>query len=591
MPRFETPDGRIVYVPSVYSDIKVIDNLPGPLPEFQIPIIVGEADEADYPYTFNTVKQVVEDTHIPFVGVGTSSACKAKFGNDSNVSIAMAFAKRHGLPWAYVVAINALTRASVPAHSAGPIVQGTIFAKRFGAVGGHIKLQVVAGTTVSITPVKRYSLLTANALTGVSRIYVKDSSWLSEGDSVTIGDNNSNDAAYVVDSVGTEISSTGQITHYIELTTTLAVDITTAQYGMALVYDTGKAETPDAFASLQAMLDWFNDESNYLGFQKGAAWTNPAALIALAAATPIKEIVAWGAAVAGTSPAMVTGDHTTFIAALDATDWDAFALSEQVIPQAFLVLSSESAQHALWRDWSIAKRVEGYTVSITTGCAWGDIDLGAVGDTNPVVRSAALNCQDVSLWACGLDKVASYLSLAPAVYGRRIKGGVGHNLTNDPLIYSSIEVNWDERGSGELTTLHKKGVGTLRLSTAGGAIGYRVSQGLSTLQNNASSWNASDATTPLLMQRDLADFCTRVISQDLDATQLGGDEVTEASVAAVVVKRCEKTLKRRGRITAYSINSVALDDNGAGWNASVALTLPVTSDFIGLNVNILVGEE
>ncbi len=590
MPRFTTPDGRTVYIPGVYSDIKVTSNLPGPLPAFQIPVIVGEADEASYPYTFNSVKQAVEDEHLSFVGVGTSSRCKEEFGADANVSIAMAWAKRHKLPWAFIVAINALTRASVVAQSGGPVTQGVIFAKKFGAVGGHIKLRVVGGTTVQITPVRRYSLLTANALTGATRLYVKDSTWLSEGDSVVVGDNNSADATYVVDSVGTALTSTGQITHYIELTTALGADITTAQYGMALVYNEDAVEAPDAFADVQEMVDWLNDESDHLGFQKDAGFTNPASLVALATATPIKEIAAWGAPTAGTSPAATTGDHQTFITNLGASDWDDFALENQVLPQAFLVLSANSTTHGDWRDWAVEKRTEGFPVSITTGCAWGDTALAAGGDTNPKVRAAALNSQDVALCAGGLDKVAAYLSLAPAVFGLRVKGGVKHNLTNDEIKHSTIEVKWDERNSGELTDLHKKGVITYRLSVAGGRIAYRVSQGLSTLQNNATSWNEVDATTPLLMQRDIADFCDRVIKEDLDATQIGGDEVTESSVSAVVVKRCQKSLLKRGYITAFSISGIELNDTGAGWDVDVALTLPVTSDYIGLRTTILIGE-
>lgn len=587
--RFTTPDGRTVYVPGVYGEFRVINNLPGPLPEFQVPVLVGEADEADYPYTFDSLKQDVEDDHIPFLGVGTSSKAKSEFGQDSNIGIAMTWAKRHGLPWAYIVAINALTRASVIAQSAGPTTQGTIFAKRFGAVGGHIKLAVTGGNTVIVTPVKRYSLVTANAVIGATRLYVKDSTWLQAGDTVTVGDNNSNDADYVVDSVGTVLSSTGQVSHYIELTTTLAADITTAQYGMALVYDVDNTEEPDAFADVQEMVDWFNDESDWLGFQTAVTFSNPATLTALAVSTPIKQIAAWSTATAGTSPAATSADHTTFIANLDATDFDAFAIDQQVIPQAFLVLSSSSTVHGLWRDWSIAKRTEGQPVSITVGCAWGDTVIAAVDDTSPSVRAMALNSENVMLCAGGLDKVASYLSLASAVYGRRIEGGIGHNLTNDDLLYSSVEVMWDERGSGELTTLHKKGVCTYRLSTSNG-IRFRISQGISTLQTNSSSWNESDATTPLVMQRDLADSNQRVISDDLDASQIGGDEVSQASVSAVIVRRCQKSLLRRGRITAFTINSIELNENGAGWDVDVNLRLPVTNDFIGLRTNILIGE-
>lgn len=589
MPRFESPSGAIVYVPGVYSVIKVVSDLPGPLPEFQIPIIVGEADEADYPYTFSSVKQAIEDDHIPFLSCGTSSAVRASFGPDSNLAVAMAFAKRHGLPWAYIVAVNALTRASVIATSTGPISQGTIFAKRFGAVGGHIKLKVASGTTVTVTPVKRYSLLTADALTGKSRLYVKDNSWIAAGDTIYVGDNNTADAAYVVDSIGTELTATGQVSYYVQLTTTLAADITAAQYGMVLIWDEDNAEEPDAFANLQAMLDWFNDESVYLGMVKGGGWTNPAALVALGTATPIKEIAAWSTATPGTSPAATSSDHTTFLSNLDATDWDRFCLDQQVIPHSFLVLDSSATIHGLWRDFAIAKRAEGSSIAVFTGCAWGDTDLNASGDTDPTERATALNCQDVAIWAGGLDRIASYLSMAPAVFGRFIAGGVGHNLTNDELLFSSLEKTWDERNSGELTKLHKKGVGTYRLSTAGGVIRYVISQGISTLQNNASSWNESDASTPLLMQRILADFADRVIKQDLDASQLGGDEITQASVSAVVVKRCDKSLLKRGRITSYRINSIALASNGAGWDVDVGVGLPVTADFIGLRTNILIG--
>lgn len=591
MPRFITPTGQAVYIPGVYSRTIVRSDLPGPLPQFHVPIIVGDADEASYPFNFDAVKVTQEDGRHPFVSLGTTGAVGEEYGPDSDLAVATAFAKRHGLPWAYYVAGNALTRASVPAHSAGPVVQGSIYAKKFGAIGGHIQLQVVAGVTVRITPVKRYSRLTADALTGATRLYVKASDWLAPGDVIYVGDNNTANAAKTVSTVGSELSSTGQVRYYVELTAALAADLTTAQYGLILQYDTQAQEAPATFGDVQEMMDWFNEESEYLGFQKDAGtFTNPAALIALATATPLKEIAAWGVVVPGTSPASTSGNHTTLLGSLDSTDWDRFALDQQVIPRAFLVLSSSSTIHGLWRDWAIAKRTLGESVSVDVGCAWGDVDVSASNDTNPGVRAAALDCDSVSLWAGGLDKIAAYLSLAAAVFGLRVGRGLRHNLTNDDLVYSSIEYAWDERNGGELTYLHRRGVGTYRLSTAGGSIRYRVSQGLTTRQLNASAWNESDASTPLIMQRDIADFIDRVMREELDGTQVGADEVTRDSVAAVAVRKLEKQLKRFGYIRSYTITGIELDATGAGWNVEYSVRLPVTNDYMGLTTTIRIGE-
>lgn len=588
MPRFTTPDGRTVYVPGVYSDIRVVSDLPGPLPEFHIPVIVGTAEEAHYTKDFASAKQSNESDHIIFAPAGTSSAAETEFGTDSDIAIAMRFAKRHGLPWAYIIAANALTRAKVTATSTGPVTQGVIYSKKFGAPGNHIALKIASGTTVTITPVKRFSMLTVNAASGASRLYVKDVSWIKAGDSILIGDNNSTDASYVVDSVGSELNSAGQIRHYIVLTSNLAAAIDTAQYGLVFQYDAENQETPDAFASVQEMVDWFNEESKYLGFTKDAGFTNPASLVALATSTPLKEIAAWGAVTVGTSPASVAGDHTTLITTLDASAWDAFAVDQQVIPQAFLVLDSSSTVHGSWRDWATAKRTEGSAVSVTVGCAWGDIVVGSGTDTDPGFRATALNSDNVMLCGGGLDKIAAYLSLAPSVFGRRIEGGVGHNLTNDDLIYSEVEKQWDERNSGHLTTLHKKGVVTYRLSTSGG-IRFRISQGLTTLQNNAASWVQNTAQTPLAMQRDLADFADRVVKEDLDGTQVGADEVDESTISTVVVRRAQKSLLRRGYIKDFRINSITLNENGAGYDLDWAIKLPVTNDYMGVVTNIQIG--
>ena len=65
-------------------------------------------------------------------------------------------------------------------------------------------------------------------------------------------------------------------------------------------------------------------------------------------------------------------------------------------------------------------------------------------DTDPLFRASSLNSDSVALAICGLDREAAYLSLAPALWGIRVSRGPGHNLTNDDLIFSELEVLWDE---------------------------------------------------------------------------------------------------------------------------------------------------
>ena len=187
-------------------------------------------------------------------------------------------------------------------------------------------------------------------------------------------------------------------------------------------------------------------------------------------------------------------------------------------------------------------------------------------------------------------RLARYLSFRPAVWGRRLEKGIPHNLTNDDLFYSELEVMWDERESGERTTLHKGGVCVYRLSIQS-SIRFRISEGLSTLQANSVSWNESTKDSALVMQRDLADFIDRIIKLDLDGLQVGADEVTAASVGGVVIRRAQLSLLKRGLVTDFRVSSVSLNESGAGFDLQWSVTMPVTTDFITVVTTILIGEE
>ena len=74
MPQVTAPDGTTKYVPGVYFDTQVRSNLPGPLPEFQIPVILGMAWEG-HPYDADDKTETGEPTlgHAKFFG--TAGAC------------------------------------------------------------------------------------------------------------------------------------------------------------------------------------------------------------------------------------------------------------------------------------------------------------------------------------------------------------------------------------------------------------------------------------------------------------------------------------------------------------------------------------
>lgn len=582
--------GRPVYVPGTYTAQDVISDLPGATPEFHVPIIAGGAEEG-IPFNVATLKYDEEGDPSPFVFHGTSSAAKGYWGRDSDVGQAWAWAKRHGLPEAYTVCIGKLTRASILATSIGPTNEATVYAKKYGAPGGYIKIKATAGNAIEVTPLKHYSMLAANLGAAATRVYVKGNPWIKVGQTITLGDNGTAALTKTVTAVGEEVDSTGQVDYWFDIDTAVGGGgLTTALYGLVCEYDDNAVEASGTLANGQAIIDWLNDESAYLGAHKHAAFSN-AVLIALVTATALKDVTVWGAAVVGTSPAPVAGDWDGFVTLMDSTLWDDFALRYQKLPQAFLVVDPSSTVQQAMRDWAGERRAAGVPISVTCGTAWGDTVIGAGNDTAPEYRAGVLNSQDVSLWAGGLDRVAAFLSLAAAVFGRRIGGGLGHNLTNDGLLYTSVEKRWDETGSGDLTTLHRAGVGTYRLATSGNSIRYVVSQGLNTLQDNDLAWNPTTEDTPLLMQRDMGDYIDKVMRAELDGSQVGADTVDPAGIATVMLRRGSQLegrglIKRRG----FTIVRIALNDAGTGYDATWSVRLKTTNDFITLTTQILVGE-
>lgn len=579
--------GQVVYIPGIYSDTEVVSDLAGVVPTFQVAMVLADAEQG-YPY--NVLDNRWDHETIGWHSLrGSASSAKTWFGQDSDMGVAMAGAKRHGLPAAYCVCMSPLVRASVIATSTGPVNEATIGARRYGWPGNHIKVKVTAGPTLEVTPVKHFSRLTADAASGATRIYVRDNTWAAPNKSITIGDNDSTNEVLVVSKVGVELDSNGQDLFWVEFTSGTAAAYTTAQYAGIVEYDENNKEAPAAFTTTQAMIDWIQKSSHELEAKKEATFS-AAALLTVSSATALKDITAWGTVTNGTSPSSGVADYNAFITDQDESQWDAFAEETQKYPRGFLAVSSASTVHGALRDWAVTKRNEGYPIAAVVGCGWGDVVVGAGDDTDPKYRAGVLNSQDVQLVAGGLDRRGAHISTAPAVFGLRMGAPIPHNLTGDDLFYSEVEVRWDERSSGDLTALLRAGVTTYRLSN-GQTIRWRVARGLSTLADNAVAWNTATADTALIMQRDLADYVDRIIRTELEATQVGADRVDAASIGAVIARKGEKLLVRRGLVTSFTITSILKNATGTGYDVKWRVTLPVTTDFITMTTTIYLGEE
>lgn len=584
MPFVTLPDGSIARIPGVYFSTQIASSTPGPLPAFLVPVILGSSFEG-HPYNADATAQVGEPKPSPFLFCGTADAAARYYGRGSDIHRAMVWAQRHGLPGAYLASLSALTRASVIAD-ASSVNQATVVAKKWGAPGGWIKVSYAA-SVLTVQGLKNYAILKSNLSSTATRIELKgDTDWIVEGMVLAIGDNTVAIGSVTVKSKGTDYDASGLPFTFIETVSAFGTAVTIANYAMVAQYDVGNEEVIAA-ANAQALIDGINKSSQLLHAAKHSAFTN-AVPDTIASLTPIKQIVAWVTATAGTSPAATSSDVTAWISLMNASQLTEFLKRTQKKPRSYLLAMGDSASHGLMRDYALNERQRGMPISLDTGGRWGDVVINAGDDTDPLHRTQALNSQDVALWGPGLDYEPPYLSMAGAVFGRRVSGGPNHNLTNDELLFSVLEKQWDEINSAQLTLLCQGGFGTVKLSL-GRTFRYRICEGINTLQANAVVWNPTTKDTWSIMVRDNADYVNWVQQVDLEEDQIGADGVNPNTLSIVLRQRADKFLIPRGNITPdYKITLIQPPGNAGVWTIKQQYSVPSPSDFIQLENTILV---
>ena len=591
MPSIQTPDGRTVYLPGTYISLRVASSSPGPLPNFHVPVLMAPAFEG-HPYNADATRLAVEPKLSPFREVRTASIAAAYYGTGSAMDRAMIWAKRHGLPLAFATCLSPLTRAAIIVEAAASVEQFTFYPRKYGAPGNWPKILWNGSTNLlEITPVKRFAMVAANIGASDIRIQVVgEHGWLVKGATVQISANGSTPVARAITKVIKERQSDGQYAYFIEVTSAPGA-LTTANYAIVFQWDETHKETYAGLTDCQDIIDTVNAQSEILWAVKHANFTN-ADPVNVSTATALNAISAWGTVTAGTSPAHTDADVTAFIALMNAEAYGDFAADRGLLPQAYYLASSDRSQHEAMRDYAEAEATRGFPISVMSGVGWGDHVLDAGDDTDPLFRAASLDSDYFGIAAPGLDGEPAYLSLGPAAWARRIEGGVGHNLTADRLIFTELERQWDEINSGELTSLTRGGVVTVRL-ILGQNFRWGIAQGVSTLQaNEGLIWNVSDGTTWSFHQRDLADFINRVVYHDFEEFLIGEDEVDRNSVASTLNRRVDLSLARRNYIkpNTFRITSLERNSAGSGWDLRWQATPRELTDYITAELTVVVGE-
>lgn len=585
MPQVTDANGVTHVEPGYYGVIRASPNGPGPLPNFLVPAMVVDS-YSGYPSNWISASDRFTDelTRLPFVLVTDSAGAKTAFGDGSDMVTAFNVAKRHGLPRAYCISAGKLVRWSIIVPATGPVSQFTLGGYYWGFPAGWTKIKF-ASSIFSYSVPEKISKITANVASGATRIYVDRTDWVVEGHRLELGDNDSANEAVVVLAIGRETNSDGTYKPFIDLTAATSAAYTTSAYAAIALYGTNVvASSAFSAGEGQKVIDWINaNGGTALRAQRHANFTGVLP-IAVSALTPMKDIGVWGTKALGTSPAGSASDIQDFLDDLDEQLFEDFVAAVGVQPREWFFGTSDGTAQANVSTWLRTQRAlsEAAGAAATVGCAWGDTVISASDSTSPTYRARQSDNQDLRIVTPGADGLGSNLSLAPAVFGLRIGGGLRGNLTNKRLLgFSVYEKRWT-RANRE--ALCQGGVISYKLVSIGGAALPVVIQGLNTLQSNAATWN-DNGTTPFIHQRSLADFVDFVLKTDC-IDRVIGNEVNVDFVRGMVATRADALIED-GYIASFVVNSIERNAEGNGFDIDWLVTLPGVTDYVTAITTIL----
>ena len=439
----------------------------------------------------------------------------------------------------------------------------TFASKDYGAFANDTSL-TIATSIHTIIPPKNSTLLTVDSGTGKT-VTVGNASPYNVGDTVLITSN-----AYAAP-VSKVIEAIDYDTNTITFTAAVASSALAADYARIFQEDTDNEEVSDALTT-PALVTAFYGTSKNLSVAISAGITT---MPVTKSKTYIQNLTS---ATKATSPAATTGDWQN--CADNFNRWNnEFAIVNKVYMRVIGLTTTDDENHVAFSDLAIAQRALNKPIAVVSGCELGDY-LKSTSDTDyPVKRAMELNSEDFQLAGFGLDGFSAGVSYAGFLFGMRLANNVNHNQTWDDIVASTVEKSYSQ-DDADYQTMITAGV----VSILGTKTGFKVSQGVSTYQDQSSTFNPDSKKTYLIQNRDVADFDLRTMIELLETVN-GTDGITAETLGNLVVKTSD-LLVLAGIILSYSITDIT--KTGNAWTVKRQASIDSPTDFIGLENTLLV---
>jgi hypothetical protein len=641
-------DGVTILVPGVFAVSKIIQEGGNALPVFNVGVIFGEGVRGvNYTVGYGTPTQTADQFILPFTNT-TDLIKQAGLEGDSNAVTFMRYAKKKGAGKVFFLNVRPLTNltggviqnavtgavltiASVTAggtlyrvgdiltittggtgataavatiDTGGIVLTVTLLTAGSGYTTGAAKATTVSpsggsGCTLNIgsvdtgqnaltfaskdygafvndtsitiaasihtvIPPKNSTLLTTNSGTGKT-VFVGNASPYKVGDTLYITSN-----AYAAP-VSKIIEAIDYVANSITFTVAVAASALTSDYARIFQEDTDNEEVSDALTT-PALVTAFYETSKYLSVAISNGITT---MPVTKSKTFIQNLTS---ATKATSPAATTGDWQN--CADNFNRWNnEFAIVNKVYMRVIGLTTTDAENHVAFADLAIAQRALNKPIAVVAGCELGDTAKSSSDAAYPVKRAFALNDENFQLAQLGLDGYSAGLSLAGELFGIRLANNVSHNQTWDEIVATTVEKSYSQ-DDADYQTMITAGV----VSILGTKTGFKISQGVSTYQDQSSTFNPDSKKTYLIQNRDVADFDLRAMIELLETVN-GTDGITAETLGNLVVKTSD-LLVLAGIILSYSITDIT--KSGNAWTVKRQASIESPTDFIGLENTLLV---
>ena len=562
--------GKVYYVPGVYSVTQIINLGGNQIPAFNIGVIIGKHQSLK-PYTVGTgsTPTAAPGFILPFSDLASLTAAGGPEG-DSEILTFARYAKSVGAGQFFALGVDPHTQAALPVPNATPVTAFTLKPIKWGATANDITLAITASVH-TLTPTKNVTALTVNSGTGVS-VSVKNSSLYHIGDTVYIASNAVGGYTPQALIVGAIDTTPGANT--VTFTTAVTVSALVTDNARLFMDDTANQEVSSAALTTVALVQAFYASSKIV--------------TCTMAPTVTLMPVTFASARLRVSAGVTLG---TWVDATP-TDWvniannfqrwnDEIAASYKFYMRVVGASVASATIHATLAAMATTMRTNGNPIKVVTGCALADYAAATSAANYPVVRAQTLNTDEILLAGAGLDSLDAYKTLAGEVFGQILAGNVGHNLTHGQVACTTVEKSYGQLDATYLTFVQS---GVIMIQST--KFGYVLSQGVTTFQNQATTFDQTTGRTYLSACRDLADYDTMAANQAL-LNQVGADGVT-ANAIAIILNNLGVLELQMGIVIAQPV-TLSIVKSGNGWIATRQVQIGAPTDFIGVITQIIVG--